>query len=551
MAGHGSVLGFTVMNRTSSRVRRGATAAALILAATAVPSALAGAAASATVTSPPVQDQSFGPVAEWGTVTGTDGRVYFADAKGRALQLHGVNDKTTDPSASLTDAVLAAAAERGMDHVRLSVYWQNLEPEKGRFDEAYLDNVVDAIQRAGRHGLRVILDMHQDVYGEAFGSHGIPAWATETDGLAFEPQATWLLNYLQPAVQRAFDNLYEKPELRQAQIDAWTHVVNRVNGEPAVLGYDLMNEPFGELKPGESLFEAAARVERDQLTPMYQRLTDAISAIDSDHWVFIEPPNLASLGVATSLGAVHGPKVAFYPHMYDTSLESSTYDPTSDQYTYNPEFFKSWTDAITTYTRANPMPMLVGEWGIARPEAHSMDSFVRKSLATMDAVASGWSQFMFCFGSGQSYCPVDPDGNDRPNIGQIFEPYARAIAGKPTSSTYDFATRTLRLTYRDNGAQGPSEIFIPESRSYPRGFRVLASSGTSQTNDFDAASGVLSVDVAKTGSDHTICVVPAEAAATVCAPASAEPAGPEGGSGRPSTSAPVATPVAVRPNYTG
>ena len=60
-----------------------------------------------------------------------------------------------------------------MDHMRLVVFWDHLEPAQGEFDEAYLDEIVAAMDRAERHGILVILDMHQDVFGEAFGSRGV------------------------------------------------------------------------------------------------------------------------------------------------------------------------------------------------------------------------------------------------------------------------------------------------------------------------------------------------------------------------------------------
>lgn len=546
------------MSTNMRRVRRAVAGAALLVAASAVPVGVSGA-ADPEVAAPPVTEQSYGPVADWSTVTGTDGRVYFADAQGRALQLHGFNDKTSDPAATLTDEMLAAASERGLDHYRMTIYWQYIEPTQGNYDAAYLDSVITAIRRAEQHGIRTVLDMHQDVYGEAFGSHGAPDWATVTDGLPYEPQVSWLEDYLQPAVQRAFENLYELDWLRQAQIDAWLHVVEAVKDEPGVLGYDLMNEPFGEIHDGENLFTAAERVEREQITAMYQRLTDAISAVDPDHWIFIEPPNLASLGISTSLGPVNGPRVAFYPHMYDTSLEFSTYDPDSTDYTYDAGFFTNWASAITGYVQNNPMPMLVGEWGVARPESHSMDEYFREALTTMSEVTSGWSHFEFCFGSG--YCSVDAEGNDRPNVDQIFMPYARAIAGAPTSSIYDFDTGELRTIYRDNGAQGPTEIFLPVSRTYPDGFRVLTSDADGAwSSEFDESTGVLSVSIEDTQGDHAICVVPEDSSVTDCE-ATGDDADhgddAENGSGNGSHgnggagSAAPAEAVAARPSYTG
>jgi endoglycosylceramidase len=489
-----------------------------------------------------------GPVAGWSTTEGTDGRVYIADGQGRALQFHGFNVKTGDPATDASDQLLAAAAARGMDHMRLVVFWDHLEPTQGAIDEAYLDEIVAAMDRAQRHGILVILDMHQDVFGEAFGSRGVPAWATRTDGHAYVPQPVWFLNYLQPAVQAAFEHLYEDPDLRQAQIDAWLQVVERVRDHPALFGYDLLNEPFGKIRPGEDLFAAAERVEREQLTAMYQRLTDAISAVDPDHWVFFEPPNLASLGIATSLGEVRGPKVAVYPHMYDPNIESATYTP-GGVVEYDPAFFARWAAATLVYTERHPVPLLVGEWGIAQPDRPGMDAFVRDSLATLEQVGSGWSVFNWCRGTG--YCPLDAAGADRPAIGQIFQPYARAIAGAPTASRWDPVARTLRVTFADNAATGPTDVYV-HAPSYPDGWLVEASDAEGTWSQaFDPTTRVLSVTTPDTGGTHTICVRPSGAptgcAGTPVAPV--DPTGPADPGALPI--APPAVPVPGRPAYTG
>jgi len=529
-------------------------AAVVLVALVLVPGAagaLPGGARTTAQAPPPAQGEPIaapGPVAGWSTTEGTDGRVYIADEQGRALQFHGFNVKTPDPAVA-GDALLADAAARGMDHMRLSVYWNLLEPQQGAWDEGYLDAVVAAMDRAAAHGILVIVDMHQDVFGEAFGDRGIPAWATRTDGEPFVPQTVWFLNYLQPAVQAAWEHLYEDADLRQAQIDAWLHVVDRVHDHPALFGYDLLNEPFGKIRAGEGLFQAAERVEREQLTPMFQRLTDAISAVDPDHWVFFEPPNLASLGIPTSLGEVRGPKVALYPHMYDPSIESATYTP-GGVVEYDPAFFGQWAAATTTYTERFAVPLLVGEWGIAQPDRPGMDAFVRDSLVTLERVGSGWSVFNFCRGSG--YCPLDASGADRPAIGQIFQPYPRAVAGAPTSSHWDPATRTLQVTFADSAATGATEIYV-HLPVFPDGWAVETGDAPGTwTSSFDAATGVLSVTTPDTGGTHTICVRPA---ATAPGCAGAPPPAVPGGAGDPPAAvlplAPPAVPVPGRPTYTG
>lgn len=481
-----------------------------------------------------------GPVAAWSTSDGTDGRVYIADEQGRARQLRGGNHKTDDPD-TLTNALLAAAAERGLDHIRLAIYWQFLEPTQDTFNAAYLAKIEAALDRAQAHGILVILDMHQDVFGEAFGSTGVPTWATRTDGVPYEQQSVWLLNYLQPAVQNAFDHLYEDADLRQHQIDAWMYVVNAVKDHPAVLGYDLMNEPFGKFRAGEDFPTAAARVESQQLTPMYQRLTDAIAVVDDDHWVFIEPPNLASIGITTSLGNVIGPKVAIYPHMYDASIESATYSP-GGVVQYDATFFAKWSSAISPYVATNPMPLLVGEWGVANPEAGGMGQFVRDSLSTLDDVGSGWSVFNWCFGGG--YCPLDADGNDRPGIEQIFHPYARAVAGAPTHSTWDPDSRTLHVQFAHNAATGATEIFLPVSRRYADGWKVATTDGENEWSyTFNETTGVLSVTSSAAVGNHAICVTPANDTSP-CAVTAAE-------SPTPTTAAPPTALPTVTPTFTG
>ncbi|MCB1040256.1 MAG: cellulase family glycosylhydrolase [Acidimicrobiales bacterium] len=446
-------------------------------------------------------------VAAWSTAVGTDGRVWFADADGRSLTFRGFGNKTDHPATLFSDDLLAAGAERGFNLIRLSIWWDVLEPTQGTWNEAYLDEVETVLDRAETYGYHVIVANHQDRYGPAFGDHGAPEWATRTDGATFEPQPTWLLDYLQPAVQNAFEHLYEDADLRQAQIDMWLKIVDRVKDHPALFGYDLMNEPFGKIRDGEDLISAAKRVEAQQLTPMYQRLTDAIGAVDTDHWVFIEPPNLNALGIPTSLGHVDGPKVAVYPHMYNTQIESATYSP-GGTFTYDPKFFESWKAAVVPYPKREQIPMLVGEWGVARPDYPGMDTFIAQSLATLDqATSSGWTMWAACFGG--SYCTFDAAGNDRVGIDQVVAPYARAIAGAVTSTVWDPDARVLRVRYRDSDASGPTEVYVPEAKRYPEGFEVHVSGVDGPVDfDWDPDAGVASVAVADDGTDHAICVVP-------------------------------------------
>lgn len=445
-------------------------------------------------------------VASMSTVAGTDGRTYLADAQGRALQLRGFNIKTEDPLADASDQAFTDGRERGFDLLRLSVYWHLLEPTQGTYDEAYLDAIGQVLDRAEAHDTNVILSFHQDVFGPAFGFGGIPEWATRTDGHEFVQQSVWLANYLDPAVQAAWGHLYEDEDIRQAQSDAWALVAERFGQHPAVIGYDLLNEPFGRFEEGEGLPEAAARVQREQLTDMYDRLIDAMRPHDEDGWMFIEAPNVASIGLPISLGPVDDERVVFFPHMYDADIETATY--TEGEAELDLSFFETYESLITSYPTEQGIPMMIGEWGIASPEKPGMDRFVAESLALMDRTTSGWTMFTWC--RGTSYCPIDEDGNDRPAIGQIVQPWARAIAGAPTAWGYDGGSQVFRVVFEPGDAEGPTEIVVPSS-VYPEGFSVASSApDDAWAYDLDTTSMVLSVTTPTGDGPVAICIGPGE-----------------------------------------
>ncbi len=549
------------------RLVAGAGAAVMVAASLAVIGGLVGPdAGAAPRTSPPAAFD----VEPWSQVTGADGNEYIADAGGRALQFRGINVKADHPAEAATDQLLADAEARGFNLLRLAVYWDEMEPTDDHWNEDYFAEIATVLDRAEAHGIWVALDMHQDTFSTAFNGKGMPLWVTDDGGQPFVDQGSFLLNYLQPGTQEAWENLYERPDFRAAQVDVWEEVVTRFGARPNVLGYDLLNEPFGKIRPGEDLFAAAARVERTQLTPMYQRLTTAIRAIDPKKWVFIEPPNVASLGIATSLGAIEGGNVAFYPHMYDANIEFATYTPGGVQQ-FDSSFFDGYASVIDAYPDRYHVPVLFGEWGLAKPERPGMDEFVKRSLALMDRHGSGWTVFTGCRGS--SYCVWDADGNDRPNIGQITQPWARAIAGAPVRLRWDPATRTLVVAFDDASATGTTDLVVPGARVYPDGWQIVSADApgswsTSSTDGSMARPEVVSITAPRgEGGTHVFCLQPEGSTAACEVPADDEPTEPTTPTTVPPTAGPSTTvpgtnggliqpdvpaaPVTGRPDYTG
>ncbi|MCU1448711.1 MAG: Endoglycosylceramidase, partial [Acidimicrobiales bacterium] len=205
-------------------------------------------------------------------VRGQQARI--ADADGRHVLLRGVNTNQLGdyyqanlnlaPTVPLTEDDFAQMEALGFDAVRLIVHWSLLEPRRGFIDTDYLDRVHQAVDWAATHGIYVILDMHQDAWGKyiatppgtlcppglqpAIGWDGAPQWATITDGMTTCREQ---LRELSPAVGQAFANLWiDRDGIQTELVKTWAALAKEFAADPAVAGYDLLNEPHPGYTPG-------------------------------------------------------------------------------------------------------------------------------------------------------------------------------------------------------------------------------------------------------------------------------------------------------------
>jgi endoglycosylceramidase len=191
----------------------------------------------------------------------------FVDASHRQVLLHGINLVDKNPASGYLEycspALFSQFREWGFNCIRLGVIWDGLEPEPGFYNPKYLEGLDLQVRYAEENGLVVFLDMHQDLYSRLF-SDGAPAWATITDGEAHVVASpVWSdVYFTSPAVRRAFDHFWlNSPAadgigLQDHYANAWGVLARRYAGNPWVIGYDLMNEPF----PGSAALEAQEKI---------------------------------------------------------------------------------------------------------------------------------------------------------------------------------------------------------------------------------------------------------------------------------------------------
>ncbi|WP_282700511.1 cellulase family glycosylhydrolase [Streptomyces sp. CC219B] len=426
----------------------------------------------------------------------------ITDDRGRTLTLRGWN---VEDKVHRGEQALSAITERhfrdlhrnGFNFARLLVFWDDLEPERGKYSKDYLRRIERVLDWAHKYRIHVLIDAHQDVFGPAFGHRGIPAWATRTDGLPFTPHPEdWFSEYFEPAVQRAFTHLYADADLRRAQADMWRVLAGRFAHHPAVLGYDLINEPMGELRPGEDLLTAAARIEAEQITPMYNRLVDAVRSVDRDSWIFFEPTPIVGEGVPTALGRIDDAKTVYAPHFYNTAMEAGAdYDPAAG-------WIEAYEAAVTVYPRQYGVPVLVGEWGPLNNGLPNMGRFYRDALDSLGRYTSGWAGYVWCYGGG--YCALDDTGALRPNKDRTAAPYAAAVAGTITAETHTPDTGAHRLVYR--AGHGVTEIRVPAG---PGGWRITVKGPAATPTPVLPADRPATARVhARPGAEITVSVTP-------------------------------------------
>lgn len=454
---------------------------------------------------------------------------FVTDAQGRALLLRGSNVSgraKSDPlrSPGLTDADVERMSRRyGFNLARYLVLWDALEPTAGAIDAAYLDRVAADVARLGAAGVYVVFDMHQDVYATKFCCDGAPPWAIRDDGLPFKLQQLWAANYLQPAVERAFDNFWDAAgkdaDLQQHYAAAWKAIATRFAGDPHVVGYDVINEP----SPGSDfdVVEALTRTspegggksrsfDETKLGPFYQRVIDAIREVDRDRWVFVEPRYGAPAnGSPTYLPVLRDPRegaarVVLAPHLYSAMAEAS------GKYLPGDATVATWERERTAEAARQGGPLLLGEYWAFAWSAPGATPFVEGLLAMADRMMIGWAYWAWDAGDASGSSLWSPSGEDNPAVDTVVRPYARAIAGEPVSMVYDAATRTLDVVYeRRDAVSGPTEVWIPAARVYPGGFDVTLDDpkGTWSTT-FDAATGLARVEADAATTSHHLRVAP-------------------------------------------
>jgi endoglycosylceramidase len=367
---------------------------------------------------------------------------YFNDELGRALVLHGINVSNYTKSAAdrmswhgPEDFVSLAAT--GLNSIRLLVVWAALMPEEGKIEQAYLDALGERVDWAHEAGLLVILDMHQDLFGYGFGGNGAPLWACpEEKYAAYQPTTPWWRNYTSPPVKECFDRFYGSDDVFAHFRDAWSAVGARFAEHPAVVGFDLLNEPnWGN-------HDMAAFVP-EVWQPRMEQLAAALREEAPARIVFFQGMAMAGLAYVDDFVPAADPRTAFAPHYYHPLLhEGVPYNQT-----HFPQLVAGFDAIAEMAVLLGEVPVWLGEFGVHTQVPSQLD-YLDDTL--VELARRRWSWAYWADDRADSgFSLRSADGSVKPELLlRLGHAYARRVPGPLLEQSLDRSGRAYSARFR-------------------------------------------------------------------------------------------------------
>lgn len=189
----------------------------------------------------------------------------------------------------ITEADIRYMHDIGLNSIRVPFDYKLFTPEN--YPDQWIGPGFEMLDRvigwASKYDMYVILDMHAAPGGQ--NGENID------DGYGYP----WL---------------YKSERSQQRVVDMWREIAARYKDEPAVLGYDLLNEPLPHFKEYRPLDAG--------LEPLYKRIVKAVREVDSNHIIILEGSQWDT--DFKPFGAPFDDKVIYEFHKYWT-------DPTVEQ----------------------------------------------------------------------------------------------------------------------------------------------------------------------------------------------------------------------------
>jgi endoglycosylceramidase len=325
----------------------------------------------------------------------------------------------------------------GFNLVRLPINWSAIEPARGQYSQDYLNKVADIVALCRAQGIDVLLDLHEDGWSKEICEDGAPLWAilppleVLTGGPVTGPDC-----HTAPAAIAAFDSFWANAgDLQSAYLDMLGQLAARFAGDPAVIGYEIMNEPIG-VDATVQEFQARAAARLRAADPNKLIVFEPVATRNFTNGAPLSPTPFA---VAGAVYAVH-----IYTGIFDSS--GSLYD---GRYV---ALLKASIDGAREEADSWGTPLMVTEYGLGSQETYGPE-WITNAQNDFDDVFASTTYWLWkdpSVGGWGLYDP-QPDGTFTERaalMNALSRPYAQAIGGDPIAMRFDGTTLSVQLRGR-------------------------------------------------------------------------------------------------------
>jgi endoglycosylceramidase len=438
----------------------------------------------------------------------------------------------------------------GYNVLRLNLSWNLAEPPPGNISGAYLDRIAQVVLWARAQGVYVILDMHQDAWGKYVYTHagetcpppfqatrgydGAPAWASSYAGTACALNG---IRELDPAVDQAFEKFYKDlpaPDsvgLQEHLIRVFAALAARFKDDPAVAGYELMNEP------------SPTTTEHDpQMLQLWGKMVNAVVAATPGfrQLFFFEPSVLRDIldqsVVFLPWSAVSSyPNAVYAPHIYTGVFTIDQEVAQQRILPANGGYLSSVRDA-----KALGLPLWIGEFGNNPGDDNTI---MRSSYQLQDQYMLGGAYWLWKENAndinrslfwGVYGKPFDAPFYGVPQASKIkfsARAYPMTTAGRLTSVAYDADSAGFDFHAHAAGAVAAGDRPLAMTVFVPAGSRCDIRTENAAFDVFDRGGGSREVYVYPGAGDYRVFCGTVAGAGPTNGPTSADP----GSGGLPNT----------------
>jgi endoglycosylceramidase len=398
---------------------------------------------------------------------------HLVDTQGRVVILRGVSvsgGAKVPPFLPVTDTSdLDRLPALGMNVIRLVFIWEAFEPDPYGYDWSYLARMRAIADAAWARGLHVIVDIHQDGFSRfvSRGSgDGFPGWAISQHVRGTTPDngprcKQWaFLAATDPRMHRSFHDFYtDATGVRTHYLQMLNLITRAFASNPGVIGYDLLNEPWGD--------------EKRSLMPLYEDAAAVVRSVDPTAVLFLEGHITTNCGLQSRLPCPSFDNFVYAPHYYLPSMI----------------IFGKWRGHTASIrhafanmrakTESLNCPLILGEFGAPANASRAADYVDYVYDLLDDALASGiqwnftptWNPRDKDGWNAEDFNILFPAGSPRANF--VARPYPRATAGTPLQFAFHRAQQPdqcheLEFSWDHDPARGTTELYLPESL-FPHG----------------------------------------------------------------------------------